>query len=816
MSEDDRPDIAFQTVARAPVHLPTAGSGAGNGVEIGFDVALDDDADDGDPPRVKPRIRKLRLTLILAGLSLIALISTVFGMMMAVASDLPALDAAHQLAHAKNSVLLDDQGKTLGILTSNQNRIIVESKDIPLIMKNAIVSVEDKRFYTNSGVDIRGIARAFTQDILKQKAAQGASTIAQQFVKNALNAQNKRTIFEKLREAALAYHLTRRWSKDRILTEYLNSIYFGNGAYGIESAARVYFGHDPNYQGCGQPNVPGGPPHPPFCVTLLKVWDAALLAGVVSNPSAFDPAVHPRAAQLRRNLVLKDMLDQQYITQAEYTDALQQALPPTSLIQPPTEQSITPSTAYFTTWVKQQIVDRYGPAIAFQGGLRIRTTLDLNMQKAAETAISNYLADPSGPSASLVAIDNQTGEVRAMVGGRDYKTSPFNLATQGQRQPGSSFKAFVLAQALKEGISPGSVWTSQKKTFRVPYGHGEQFVVRNDGNTYVGSRTLTDATTWSDNSVFAEVGIKAGTTKIANLAKQMGIRTPVSNNYAMTLGGLKQGVTALDMAHAYETLAHGGQRVTGTLGAPDAGPVGIREVDGLPNRGPVKDRPVLKRVLPSSLVDTETSMLQTVIQTGTGKAADIGIWAAGKTGTTENYGDAWFVGFTHRLTVAIWVGYPDNIKSMKTEFNGGPVLGGTFPALIWHDFMNSAESIYAGYASNQAASRSSSGSSSGTSTATSTTSTSGSGSSSSSGSGSSSGSNSGSGSSGAPTGNSSPKAPSTPTPSPQNAPAPTPGQAAPQTPAAPTGGGGNGGGGGGGGGGVPPPSGGGGTAAPSG
>ena len=204
------------------------------------------------------------------------------------------------------------------------------SKDIPLIMKNAIVSVEDKRFYTNSGVDIRGIARAFFQDVLQQRAAQGASTIAQQFVKNALNAQNKRTLFQKLREAALAYHLTRRWSKDRILTEYLNSIYFGNGAYGIESAARVYFGNDPNYRGCGTPNQRGGPIHPPFCVTLLKPWDAALLAGVVSNPSAYDPAVHPRAATLRRNLVLKDMLDQQYLTPAEYADALRQPLPPPS------------------------------------------------------------------------------------------------------------------------------------------------------------------------------------------------------------------------------------------------------------------------------------------------------------------------------------------------------------------------------------------------------------------------------------------------------------------------------------------------------
>jgi penicillin-binding protein 1A len=430
-------------------------------------------------------------------------------------------------------------------------------------------------------------------------------------------------------------------------------------------------------------------------VTELKPWEAALLAGIVSSPAAYDPVSHPQAALGRRNVVLRNMLDQRYITPADYATGLADTGPPRNQIRPPTEQSVTPSAAYFTTWVKQQVVDRYGPHVAFEGGLRIRTTLDLDVQRAAEQTIANKLSDPAGPAASLVAIDNGTGEVRAMVGGRNFKASPFNLATQGQRQPGSSFKAFVLAEALKRGISPDSVWPSRKRVFTVPHGGGEKFTVRNYEGNYVGSQSLASATTFSDNSVYAAVGIQAGVGRIASLAQQMGIRTPVSHNYAITLGGLKQGVTPLDMAHAYETLAHGGQRVSGTLGAPDRGPVGIAEVQGVPGRGTDINHPLFTRVLPPSLVSTENSILQTVIDQGTGKAAAIGQFAAGKTGTTENYGDAWFVGFTHRMTVAVWVGYPDRLRSMKTDYNGSPVAGGTFPAEIWHDFMTSALAIYA-------------------------------------------------------------------------------------------------------------------------
>jgi penicillin-binding protein 1A len=645
------------------------------------------DQEPPEPPRARPRVKKLRLLAIGLPLALLAIVSTLFGMMMAVASDLPNLENRKEYQDAKNSVLQDANGKTLGVLTNNQSRVLVNYSDIPPYMRNAIIAVEDRRFYENSGVDIRGIGRALVQDVLNRKSVQGGSTIAQQFVKNALQAQADRTVFQKMREAALAYHLTRKWSKNKILTQYLNSIYFGNGAYGVESAARTYFGNQPDHLNCGTQGHP-------LCVTQLKPEEAALIAGVVANPSAYDPVAHPQAALRRRNLVLKDMFDQGLIGQAEYSNARRESLPAAMDIKPPTVRTQAP---YFTTWVRQQLVDRFGARRAFEGGLKVRTTLDVDLQKAAETAVNKYLPNPNGPSAAVVAIDNDTGEVRAMVGGRDYATRPFNLATQGQRQPGSSIKPFILAEALKQ-YSAGSVWPSRKRIFTVPGTRGkEKFVVNNFESKYAGAQTLAGGLTYSDNAVFSAVGISVGTKKIAKLAERMGIRTPVSSNYAMTLGGLHQGVTPLDMAHAYETFIQHGRRVGGSLGAGDDGPVGIEKVwstDGkLLKQNKVRRTPVLQR----RLADETVGIMTTVISQGTGRRAALGPgqFAAGKTGTTENSGDAWFVGFNGHWTVAVWVGYADKLKPMLSEFAGAPVEGGTYPALIWHDFMTAADNIVA-------------------------------------------------------------------------------------------------------------------------
>ncbi len=667
----------------------------------------DDDRPD-IPPAPKPRLKRLRFVAILFAVLLLGLVSFVFGMFVAVASDLPSLTRFSQYKNAQSSLLLDDLGRPLGVV-SQHNRVIVTASQIPPIVKEAVISIEDKRFMTNSGVDLRAIARAFIQDIRHGGSVQGASTIEQQFIKNALQAQSHRTIFEKLRETALAYQLSHKWSKEKIITAYLNTIYFGNGAYGIESAAQTYFGTDVNHAGCGEPGHA-------LCVQQLQPWEAALLAGIIQSPTAYDPVNHPAAAMARRDVVLRQMLEQGYLTRAIYDDSIKQALPAPSQIQAPQEQPVEGvDVGYFTSWVQQQVIERYGAPRAFNGGLRIKTSLDLELQRAAEQAINNYLAYPSGPSASLVAIENSTGEVRAMVGGRNYDETPFNLATEGERQPGSSFKAFDLAAALEKGISPYSEWASKEKVFIVPNTGGqEKFVVHNDEGNYTGVNTLVNATAYSDNSIYAEVGLDVGTHRIADLAHRMGITTPLSTNPAMTIGGLTVGVTPLDMAHAYETIAHNGRRVSGTLAEDDA-PVGIQEVASPNSRlpdGSYRDvnRVTTTPVLPAGVAQTETSMLETVLQYGTGRAASIGQFAAGKTGTTSNYGDAWFVGWDSKYTVAVWVGYPNKLIPMTSDFDGGPVLGGTFPALIWHDFMTSALQIDKNRAEAAAARKGSTGS----------------------------------------------------------------------------------------------------------
>jgi penicillin-binding protein 1A len=671
MSDDDRPDITLtHPVPAAP--------------------QSNEEASD-QRPSSRPRLKRLRFAAILFAVLVLGLISFVFGMFVSVASDLPSLTRFSLYKDEKSSTLYADLGQPIGVV-SQQNRVIVTAEQIPRIAKDAVISIEDKRFQTNSGIDLRGIARAFVDDIEHKGAAQGASTIEEQFIKNALQAQSHRTIFEKLREAALAYQLSHKWSKEKIITAYLNTIYFGNGAYGIEAAAQTYFGHEANHLGCGTPGHE-------LCVEQLKPWEAALLAGIIQSPTEYDPNTHPAAARDRRDVVLRQMLDQGYLTKALYDESVAQALPSPNEIQAPQEQAIEGvDVGYFTSWVQQQLIERYGAPRAFDGGLKVKTTLDLELQRSAEQAVNDYLSDPEGPSAALVAIENSTGEVRAMVGGRNYNESPFNLATQGERQPGSSFKAFDLAAALERGISPDSVWPSKEKTFYVPGPNGvEKFVVHNDEGAYTGENTLTGAIAYSDNSIFAEVGLKVGTKHIALLAHKMGITTPLSTNPAMTIGGLTIGVTPLDMAHAYETIAHGGERVSGTMAEADA-PVGIQEVTAgsqpLPDGSRMdKNKVLTKPVLPPSIASTETSMLETVIQYGTGKAAAIGQFAAGKTGTTSNYGDAWFVGWDSKFTVAVWVGFPNKLIPMTTDFDGGPVLGGTFPALIWHDFMTSALQI---------------------------------------------------------------------------------------------------------------------------
>jgi penicillin-binding protein 1A len=295
-----------------------------------------------------------------------------------------------------------------------------------------------------------------------------------------------------------------------------------------------------------------------------------------------------------------------------------------------------------------------------------------------------------GPDAALVAIKNKTGEVRAMVGGSDFNARPFNLATNGHRQPGSAFKPFILARALEDGIDPNSTWTSAPQQIPFEGAKGpELFKVSNYEDSYLGAASLWSATAASDNSVFAQLGMKVKPRRVAALAQDMGIRTKLSTNPAMLLGGLSEGVTPLEMAYAYSTLANDGKRVSGTLAPRDTGPVAIQSVEDT-NGKVTENKPVTEQVVPAKVAQVEKDMLSLVVSSGTGKAAQVGdesIW--GKTGTTENYGDAWFVGGNNDITVAIWVGYADKLQPMEYEHAGGPVAGGTYPAEIFHDFMSS-------------------------------------------------------------------------------------------------------------------------------
>jgi penicillin-binding protein 1A len=650
--------------------------------------------------RSRPRLKKLRILFVLLGLAILGLVSMVFGMMMAVSQDLPAIYDFAQYKAAKNSELFDSAGEPLGTLTSNQNKILLNSGQISPNVKNAVVAVEDARFYEHNGVDFEGIGRALVRDILSQSAAQGASTITEQFVKNALAAQESRTIFQKFREAALAYRLERHWSKDKILTEYLNTIYFGEGAYGIEAAARTYFGQA--HPGCGTATEP--------CAAVLEPWEAATLAGIISSPSANDPKIYPETSLARRNLVLEKMEEQGYITQAQYQEGSQHALPSADDIEPPNLDSRAP---YFTSWLRQQLVDRFGAAKAFFGGLKVKTTLDLRLQAAAEEAVSSYLGWLP-PTAAVVVLDNRNAGVKAMVGGSDFETKPFNLATQGHRQPGSSIKPFTLVTALEEGISPYTTYASAPQEFHFGRHGREVFVVHNDEDSYLGSCDIVCATTYSDNTIYAQLALEGlegkstldRTRSIAATIHKMGYSGPISTNPAMVLGGLKEGVTPLGWAYAYMTLANEGDRVSGTL-APEPGdsPVAYTRVtdqDGHTIRGGDNSRKH-EQVIDPDVANTARGILETVVDRGTGVHANIGApgqW--GKTGTTENSGDAWFCGALEDVTACVWVGYADTTTPMTTLYNGGPVQGGTFPALIWASVISAWEQVSADRAAERA------------------------------------------------------------------------------------------------------------------
>ncbi|MDY0341822.1 MAG: penicillin-binding transpeptidase domain-containing protein, partial [Coriobacteriia bacterium] len=443
------------------------------------------------------------------------------------------------------------------------------------------------------------------------------------------------------------YQLESQFSKDEILEKYLNTIYFGHGAYGVQAAATTYFGKDADQ---------------------LTTAECAMIAGVIKSPGTYSPRNDPQAAKNRRDTVLGQMLSLDYIDQTVHDTATAE---PFTLAPLTTEATVAP---YFVEWVKQTAIDQFGPDAVYKGGLHIHTTIDPAAQMAAENAITSILDKPDDPSAALVSIDPRTGEVRALVGGKDFSTQQFNVAVQGPRQPGSSFKTFVLVAALENGISPEQTYESAAGSFSIPGGQTWKVT----GSSAGGPMRLRVATAKSINSVYAQLILALGADTVAETATKMGIETPIKAVPAIALGS--QEVTPLEMASAYGTLANAGVHVPAH---------GITRVIAADGETLFQADTSGTEVISPAVAYLTTDILKGVITSGTGTAAQIGRPAAGKTGTTQEYRDAWFVGYTPELATAVWMGHVEGQVEMKSV-HGKRVTGGSFPAQIWASYMKAA------------------------------------------------------------------------------------------------------------------------------
>jgi penicillin-binding protein 1A len=646
-----------------------------------------------DRPR-RRKMRWLRFGLVLVLLFALSGVSAFFGFMTAIAQNAPDLaqfekrtppsvgfiyarDPSDPACQTVTPTSGHCRWIVIGTLHAPDARVLLEPTQINRTMKNAIVAVEDRRFYTNPGFDPQGIARALLNRVLLG-SQEGASTITQQLVKNTY-LTSAQTVRRKIQEIFLAYQLERQvHNKDRVLTDYLNTIYFGHGCYGIDAAAQYYFNTSP---------------------ALLTVPQAATLAAIPKSPVRYDPLTHPQAALARRDLVIDDMVGQGYLSAMNGAEA---KLAP--LVTPGAKHQLTfgpTRVPYFVQYVTTLLENRYGPQ-AFTAGVKVYTSIDLREQALAERVVSNRLR-ALGPSGALVSIDPQTGEVKAMVGGDNFARTPFNIATDGHRQPGSSFKPFVLAAALRRGIQPATQFVSKRLVLQLDDKHYQ--LVLNDTPNYLGPIDLHTAMTVSDNTVFEQLTEAVHPQSVVDAAHAAGITSPLDPNLAIGLGGLRLGVTPLEMAHAFATFANRGVRIGGSIlfHTPDAGyssgdqdPRSILWVafpDGRVDVNRVATRNAFAR--DSQVNDTDAlTLLDTmrgVTQSGTGtKAAIPGRVVIGKTGTTSDYKDAWFVGMTPQRVTAVWVGYVNPSRSMKTEYYGQPVFGGTIPAEIFKTFMQQA------------------------------------------------------------------------------------------------------------------------------
>ena len=568
-----------------------------------------------------------------------------------------SLKSLKPAAIGENSFVYAADGSLLGSIPTAQNRQVVPWGEISPWMPKAAVAIEDKRFYEHGGVDYVGITRAAIADLRARKTVQGASTITQQLARNLYISNHEQTVSRKLKEVCLARKLDNAWSKQRILTTYMNQIFYGANAYGVEAAAETYFSKH---------------------ASQLSLEQAALLAGLPQAPSNYDPFYNKSAALKRRNEVLKAMLDNKDISSAQYKQAV---ATPIRLKSGKTYKNIREP--YFFSYVTDQLVKEYGAATVRSGGLKVYTTINPRMQRLARKAIRDNLYYQTDPASAVIAIDPRTGAIKAMTGVIPGKrNNQFNLAAQARRQSGSTFKMFVLTSAIEQGMNPYTTYyTSAPFTYQ-PDPNSPPWNVHTYSNSYAGSISVASATLQSDNTVYAQLILDAGVQNVADMAYKLGdIRIPPDGVVpAMALGTAS--VSPLEMANSYATLAAWGIR---------SAPLAVTKVvlpDGKVDRSAGWGKPRRERVIPDWVAYEVTKVLEQNMLSGTATVAYFGRVAAAKTGTTDNHDDGWLCGYTPQLATAVWVGYSDAERPVYVH--GVAIAGGNIPASIWHDFMSPA------------------------------------------------------------------------------------------------------------------------------
>jgi membrane peptidoglycan carboxypeptidase len=573
----------------------------------------------------------------------------------------------------------EDSRRVIGTIFQGENRKTASKEDMPLHLLNALVAKEDERFMEHGGVDLWGIMRALYVDIRAGAAVEGASTITQQYVRNAYLSQD-RSIMRKIKEALIAVEIERRVpSKDQILADYLNTVYFGNNAYGIEAAAETYFNKS---------------------VEDLTVAESATLVGLLWSPSTLGE--DREAATYQRDLVLQKMFDTGYITGQAYTEAREEPMPWRWPAAPMVESGLTGPdlTRDFAELVQEDLVAKYGTNTVLGGGLSVYTTMDLEAQVAAREILydpAGYLPNPEGPDAAFVSLEPETGRIIAMVGNRDQR-SQFNLVTQGRRQPGSAFKPFALVAALEQGIDPETEFVSEEKEYEVDVGTGrsEQWKVMNYDEIERGRITLKEALWWSDNTVFTDLamnaegkGLENGPAAIVDVARRLGITEDFGSrpHPSVVLG--TQEVSPLQMATAYATIANGGRKVEPNV---ISRVVSNEDQEGEKVLYTAPENPEGEQVIAPEIANEVTEIMIGDVTEGIAEDASLGERpVAGKTGTSENFFDAWFLGYTPQLLTGLWMGYAEGGQTLEYDLeysrrlNGLP--GGITPAMIWKTYM---------------------------------------------------------------------------------------------------------------------------------